>query len=86
MGERPEGTSLDRIDSDGNYCPSNCRWADKFTQSRNRDYVIRVTHDGRTQTLTEWAEELGISRKALQQRIKRGWKVERALTQPQQHH
>lgn len=54
------GLTLDREDCNGNYCPENCRWVDRFIQSRNRRCVEKF--DGKCQT--EWAETLGISRSA----------------------
>lgn len=82
MGTRPAGLSLDRIDNNGPYSPENCRWADRVTQARNRRSSALLTYDGRTQCLTAWAAEIGIPRATLSSRIRHGWSVERALTEP----
>ena len=60
MGLRPDGLTLDRINGDADYVLSNCRWASKQTQARNRKYTVDLTYEGRTQKVWEWAEELGV--------------------------
>lgn len=56
MGERPEGMSIDRIDVNGDYEPSNCRWADSETQCNNRRNNIYIEYNGEIKTLKQWCD------------------------------
>lgn len=82
MGNCPKGLTLDRINNNGDYEPSNCRWTTRLSQQNNRACNVLLTFNGKTQTLSIWAREVGIKAKTLDARIKRGWETERALTTP----
>ena len=83
MGKHPgKGYDLDRINNDLGYSKENCRYVSRSINLNNRRCNRRVTFDGRTQTIADWAVETGINYRTLNNRINRGWPIEKALIAP----
>lgn len=75
LGPRPPGHSLGRIDNNKGYAPGNCRWETRKQQQRNRRINRYLEYAGTRQTLTEWAETIGVPYQTLQYRLKIGQTV-----------
>lgn len=84
MGNRPDGTSIDRIDNNKGYEPGNCRWVDKVAQQNNLRSNRKIEFNGKTQSVSMWARELGIKVGCLRTRISRGWDPQEALSRKPQ--
>jgi len=84
MGNRPDGLMLERMNNDGNYEPSNCKWGTRLEQNNNTRKTIRIEFDGKTMTLRDWSEKTGICKETLASRFYAGWSVSEILNKPVQ--
>lgn len=80
------GLSIDRINNDLGYSPENCKWSSAEEQMNNRTITVHLDLNGRSQSITRWARELGIADQVLRKRIQAGWSVEKTLTTPLRTH
>lgn len=85
MGVRPDGTTLDRKDTNGNYEPSNCRWASAVVQHRNTRLNKFFEFNGENITLAEISERYGVNISTLRARVRARWSIEDAVNKPLRH-
>ncbi len=81
-----KGLWLDRIDTNGDYCPENCKWSTPQEQANNRRNNNVLTYHGESHTLAEWARILGVKKSLIQNRVWYGWSPERVIEQEVERH
>jgi len=90
MGPKPTPHhTIERIDNNGAYEPSNCRWATMKEQTSNQRLRINsrmLTWKGETKTVSAWARQLSVAPQAVTQRLKLGWTIEQALSKPRRRY
>lgn len=71
--------TIDRIECNGIYEPSNCRWVTLAENNRNKPHIKYITYNGKTQTIGQWTKELGLGKETIRERLKKGWTETEAL-------
>ena len=74
--------TIDRINVDGDYEPSNCRWVNMKVQQNNRRNNVYLEYNGEIHTAAEWSKITNIKADTITSRLRKGWTIERTLTQP----
>ena len=74
--------TIDRIDNNGNYAPSNCRWTTIYEQNNNKRTSKVISFDGEIGTVREFADKYGLEYSCLYARLRAGWDIDSALLTP----
>lgn len=83
MGKKPAlKSSIERKNNHGNYCPSNCVWADRVEQANNNRHNRVIKWNGIKKTASQWALHLKINPQIIYQRLHRNWPLERVMCAP----
>lgn len=76
------GLTIERINNNDSYSPSNCKWVPQSMQLKNIRNNRYITFNGITKTLADWGRTTGINPRTISSRIDNGWPIEKALTEP----